>query len=107
MVLFGSVQGRIPAKNPLRKINKVTDTAEREGAIRMIQRNKAGLKRWTLGADTKGFVSDCRELGVTPHVARGMRMETAVRRSMAGRLDARFMRRARNAVVESRKLLAG
>lgn len=40
----------------------------------MIKRNKTGSKRWTLGADkgydTKGFVSDCRELGVTPHVAR-------------------------------------
>lgn len=54
-------------------ITQATGRAEREGAIRMIQRSKAGSKRWTLGADkgydTNGFVSDCRELCVTPHVA--------------------------------------
>jgi transposase len=45
--------------------------AERRGAISMLKALKK--KRVTVGADkgydTGGFVQDCRELGVTPHVA--------------------------------------
>ena len=48
--------------------------AEREGALRMLERLKRSRRRITLagdkGYDTQGFVSACRDLAVTPHVAR-------------------------------------
>ena len=47
---------------------------EREGALRMLRRRKRPRHRITLGGDkgydTRDFVSGCRELVVTPHVAR-------------------------------------
>ena len=47
--------------------------AEREGALRMLRRLKRSRRRITLGGDrgydTRGFVSACRELAVTPHLA--------------------------------------
>lgn len=46
---------------------------ERDGAARMLGRLGKGRRR-TLGADkaydTRGFVARCRELGITPHVAK-------------------------------------
>jgi transposase len=57
-------------------ITQATGRAEREGAIRMLKRQKNETRRWTLGADkgydTKNFVSECRELDVTPHVAQNI-----------------------------------
>lgn len=51
-----------------------TGTAEREGALRMLERLPKQRRRVTVGADkaydTKGFVEKCRENLVTPHVAR-------------------------------------
>ena len=48
--------------------------AEREGALRMLRRLKRSRHRITLGGDkgydTQDFVVACRELAVTPHVAR-------------------------------------
>lgn len=52
------------------RLTQATGTAEREAALDMLA-NQPGAK--TVGADknydTKGFVADCREKGVTPHVA--------------------------------------
>ncbi len=57
-------------------IAQATGRAEREGAVRMLKRQKTETRRWTLGADkgydTKNFVSECRELDVTPHVAQNI-----------------------------------
>jgi transposase len=48
--------------------------AEREGALRLLQRQGRRRARRTLAADkgfdTRAFVDACRELGFTPHVAR-------------------------------------
>jgi transposase len=48
--------------------------AEREGALRMLRRLRRSRRRITVGGDkgydTRGFVAECRELDVTPHVAR-------------------------------------
>ena len=48
--------------------------AEREGALRMLGRRERPRRRITLGGDkgydTRDFVLACRELAVTPHVAR-------------------------------------
>ena len=57
------------------ELTEANGRAEREAALRMVQRSTAG--RATLGADrgydTRGFVSGLRALGVTPHVARNER----------------------------------
>lgn len=55
-------------------MTQATGTAEREEAKAMIERHSPGsTKRLTVGADkgydTNGFVSDLREMCVTPHVA--------------------------------------
>lgn len=48
--------------------------AEREGALRMLRRHRRGRRRGTVAADkaydTRGFVAGCRDVGLTPHVAR-------------------------------------
>ena len=55
-------------------LTQATGTAEREAAITMLRRRRGVHKRSTLGGDkaydTKDFVQQCRELDVTPHVAR-------------------------------------
>lgn len=65
--------------------------AERSGAQRMLKR-LAGQRRRTVGADkaydTRGFVSGCRELGVTPHVAQNSK------RSGGSAIDGRTTRHA-------------
>ena len=57
------------------ELTEANGRAEREAALRMVQRSTAG--RATLGADrgydTRGFVAGLRALGVTPHVARNER----------------------------------
>lgn len=54
-------------------VTQAAGTAERDGAITLLKRRRKGRKRATLAADkaydTKDFVRQCREEGVTPHVA--------------------------------------
>jgi transposase/IS5 family transposase len=54
-------------------VTQATGTAERDTALDMLER-VPGKHRITLGADkgydTEDFVTECRELNVTPHVAR-------------------------------------
>lgn len=54
-------------------LTQATGTAERDAALAMVKRYRHRRKRVTLGADkgydTRQFVDDCREAGVTPHVA--------------------------------------
>jgi transposase len=53
-----------------------TGRAERETALRMLQRHGSGRRRRTVGADkaydTQDFVTGCRALGITPQVARNI-----------------------------------
>jgi len=53
-------------------VTQATGTAERDTALDMLER-VPGKRRITLGADkgydTEGFVTSCREMNVTPHVA--------------------------------------
>ncbi len=55
------------------KIAPATGFAEREIALHLLEENVAGEKRATLGADkaydTRDFVSELREMNVTPHVS--------------------------------------
>jgi transposase len=55
-------------------VTKATGTAERDTALDMIEKTVPGSRRITVGADkgydTKDFVTACREMNVTPHVAR-------------------------------------
>ena len=54
-------------------VTQATGTAERDTALDMLER-VPGRHRITLGADkgydTEDFVTECRELNVTPHIAR-------------------------------------
>ena len=54
-------------------VTQATGTAERDTALDMLER-VPGKRRITLGADkgydTEDFVTECREMNVTPHVAR-------------------------------------
>ena len=62
-------------------VTQATGTAEREGAITMLKRRRGIHRRATVGADkaydTKEFVRQCRELDVTPHVARNITNRTS------------------------------
>ena len=53
-------------------LTKATGTAEREAAVRMVDRRPEPQRRGTVGADkaydTRDYVADCRERGMTPHV---------------------------------------
>ncbi len=55
------------------KVTRATGTAERDTALDMIE-NVPGSRRITVGADkgydTQDFVRACRDMNVTPHVAR-------------------------------------
>jgi transposase len=75
-------------------------TAEREAAIEMLSALPGGQRK-TVGADknfdTKGFVAACREIGVTPHVARNTfqyKSRTGNQFTRPSALDARTMRHA-------------
>jgi IS5 family transposase len=54
-------------------VTRATGTAERDTALDMIEK-VPGSRRITVGADkgydTRDFVTACREMNVTPHVAR-------------------------------------
>ena len=71
-------------------VTQASGTAEREAALSMIDESVLGDRRVTVGADrgydTKDFVAQCRERGVTPHVAQN---ESAHRSSA---IDARTTR---------------
>jgi hypothetical protein len=69
---------------------EATGTAERDAALAMLERIP-GTDRVTVGADkaydTKGFVEECRNLNVTPHLAQPAKpagcSSTMLRRSRA------------------------
>lgn len=83
-------------------VTQATGTAEREGAITLLKRRRGVHKRSTVAADkaydTKDFVRQCRELGVTPHVARN----TTNRRSA---IDGRVTRHEGYAVSQRKRKL--
>jgi transposase len=58
------------------ELSEAVGTAERENALRLMDRALPGTKRITIGGDrgydTRGFVAGCRELNVTPHVAQNL-----------------------------------
>ncbi len=66
------------------QIAPATGTAERDTAIKMIDEYLPGVARITLagdkGYDTRGFVENCRERNITPHVAKneGLRRSSAI-----------------------------
>ncbi|OPZ01531.1 MAG: Transposase DDE domain protein [Alphaproteobacteria bacterium ADurb.BinA305] len=57
------------------ELTEANGSCEREAGLRLLarQRRRSGRARMSVGADrgydTRGFVADVRELGVTPHVA--------------------------------------
>ncbi|EAA20226.1 transposase-related [Plasmodium yoelii yoelii] len=55
------------------EITHASGTAERQAALKMLQRQKRKAGRLTVGADKgydcRAFVQGCRKLGITPHVA--------------------------------------
>ena len=83
-------------------VTQATGTAERDGAITMLKRRRGRHRRATLGADkaydTRDFVRQCRELEVTPHVARN----TTNRRSA---IDARVTRHEGYAISQRKRKL--
>lgn len=58
------------------RVAEANGRAEREVALEMLEDHKAKDRSITLGADkgydTRAFVADCREIGVTPHVAQNI-----------------------------------
>ena len=83
-------------------VTQATGTAERDGAITLLKRRRGRHRRATLGADkaydTRDFVRQCRELDVTPHVARN----TTNRRSA---IDGRVTRHAGYAQSQRKRKL--
>ena len=57
-------------------LTHATGTAEREAAVRMLDRRPEPQRHGTIGADkaydTREFVAGCRDRGMTPHVAQNM-----------------------------------
>ena len=58
------------------EVEQATGWAERETALRLVDRELPGDRRITLGADrgydTKEFVAECRRRNITPHVAQNI-----------------------------------
>jgi transposase len=81
------------------RLTQASGYAEREAALAMLG-DLAGMHRATVGGDrgfdTRDFVSGCRELGITPHVAQN----TSNRRS---RIDGRTTRHAGYAVSQRKR----
>ena len=79
------------------ELTKADGYAERDTAVKMLQRRPPRRRRRTVGGDknydTKGFVADARTAGFTPHVAQN----TANRRSA---IDGRTTRHAGYAVSQ-------
>lgn len=82
---------------------QATGRAEREAAVTMLDRDLAGDRRITLGADkgydTREFVEECRVRNVTPHVAQN---ESAHRRSAIDRRTTAHPGYAASSVVRRR-----
>ena len=78
-------------------LTRATGTAEREAAVRMLGRRPEPQRHGTVGVDkaydTRGFVADCRERGMTPHVTQN----TSGRRSA---IDGRTTRHAGYAISQ-------
>ncbi|MEO9163163.1 MAG: transposase, partial [Casimicrobiaceae bacterium] len=94
------------------RLTLATGTAEREAAIDMLAA-LPGEQRKTVGADknydTEGFVSACREINVTPHVAQNTYeydTKTGKRAKRESRIDGRTTRHAGYRVSQvTRKLI--
>lgn len=94
------------------RLTQATATAEREAAIDMLTA-RSGEARKTVGADknydTEGFVTACREINVTPHVAQNIYeydTKTGKRARRESRLDARTTRHPGYAISQiTRKLI--
>ena len=84
-------------------VTQASGTAERDGAITMLKRRRGIHRRATVGGDkaydTKDFVRQCRELDVTPHVARNL----SGRRK--GAIDGRVTRHAGYAQSQRKRKL--
>lgn len=78
-------------------------TAERHGALKLINESSAGTRRITIGADkgydTKDFVDESRRMNATPHVARKKRSALAER--YAGTPGYLLSQRARKLIEEA------
>jgi transposase len=78
-------------------ITQATGTAEREAALDLVSRHRAGARRITLGADkaydVRQFVTDLRARAVTPHIA----IDGHVRKSGTPRVTAVDRRTTRHA----------
>ena len=91
-------------------VTHATGTAEREAALALMDKTAdpspgpACIKRRTLGADknddTAGFVAQCRERNITPHVAQN------TRRPGGSAIDARTSRHAGYGVSQSKRQMA-
>lgn len=82
------------------RLTQATGTAEHEAALAMLT-DLPGEQRKTVGADknfdTSGFVSGCRQLNVTPHVAQNAyayNTKTGKRAQRNSRIDGRTTRHA-------------
>jgi len=88
------------------RVTLATGTAEHEAAIEML-RALPGAQRKTVGADknfdTSAFVSACREINVTPHVAQNAYeydTKTGKRAKRKSRIDARTTRHTGYAISQ-------
>ncbi len=54
------------------EITEASGFAEREAALAMLKRQRAGTLAGDKGYDMRDFVAHCRRLGVTPHVAQNL-----------------------------------
>ena len=94
------------------RLTSATGTAEREAALAMLD-DLPGAQRKTVGADknfdTTDFVTGCRELNVTPHVAQNAYeydTKTGKRAKRKSRLDGRTTRHAGYAMSQvARKMI--
>ncbi len=87
-------------------VTTATGTAERDAGLRMLARLRRGRgRRLTLAGDkaydTADFVRDCRQLGVTPHVAQNTtRQRSAIDGRTIGREGYQRSQRVRKRVEE-------
>jgi transposase len=86
------------------ELTRATGHAEREAALRMLDRHKRQLRRVTLGADrgydTQDFVAALRARRVTPHVTQYEGRRSAIDRRTAGRKGYQDSQRVRKRVEE-------
>lgn len=80
-----------------------TGTAERDAAVSMLFHHLPGSRRITLGADkgydTAEFVANCRQMNVTPHVAR--KKKSAIAERYAGTPGYLLSQRKRKLIEEA------